>query len=186
MKRFFVAALTMFVFAGCVSISSPVPFLRGKPNYSNISAESLNAVALQVERAIQEGNREPDIENRDGIVVNDDVVMQAIRTRAARAELVSDFLDTGYGREDNNGLLKVLGSREYRRQTTRRQRSRDALLVLNENRDRWAMFERIAKASEVRVSTATIQDAFYQARISVMKDGQKFQTAQGDTVVKGN
>lgn len=183
MKRLSIAALSLIFVCGCVTI--PNPFFRGKPDYSEVPAEALQAVAMEVEQAVQAGNREPKIADRAGIVVNTEVVLQAIRMRAARAELLNDFLDTGFGREDANGLVRVLGSKEYKKATTGKQRSRNALLVLNENNDRWAIYEGMVKASKIKGATATVQDAFYKARVKVMKDGQKYQTAEGETVIKG-
>lgn len=175
-------ALALILLVGCVSISNP--FFGGKPNYAKVPADSLKAVALEIEQAIQQGNREPNVQDRDGVVVNTDIVRQAIRMRAARVELLNEFLDSGYGREDNNGLVRILGSKDYTKATTPKQRSRNALLVLNENNDRWAIYEGIVKASKLKGQTATIQDAFHQARLQTMKPGQKFETPDGQTAVK--
>lgn len=182
-KRIGFVALTLVFLCGCVSISTP--FFRGKPNYAEVPAEALKTAAVEIEQAVQAGNREPQIADREGVVVNTEVVLQAIRMRAARIELVNAFLDSGFGREDANGLVRVLNSKEYRKATSGKQRSRNALLVLNENNDRWDIYEGIAKASKLKGQTATIQDAFYKARVEVMKKGQKYQTAEGETVVKG-
>jgi len=181
-KKLFVASLAVVLVAGCISISNP--FLHGKPDYTKLPADSLNAVALEIEQAVQEGNREPAVKDRDGIVVSSEPIVQAVRMRAARVELLNEFLDSGFGREDKNGLVKIMGSKEYTKATSGRERNRNAMLVLNENNDRWTIYEGIVKVSKIRGATATIQDAFHQARVAVMKPGQKYQDAEGNTAVK--
>lgn len=182
MKKLVVTMLAAVLVAGCISI--PNPFLHGKADYSKLNADSLKAVAMEVEQAVQEGNREPGVKDRDGIVVSSEPIVQAIRMRAARSELLNEFLDSGFAREDNNGLVKVLGSKEYTKATSGRERNRNAMLVLNENNDRWTIYEGIVKQSKLRGATPTVQDAFHQARVAVMKPGQKYQDAAGNTAVK--
>ena len=182
MKKLLVASLAVVLVAGCISISNP--FLHGKPDYSKLNADSLKAVATEIEQAVQEGNREPGVKDRDGIVVTSEPIVQAVRMRAARSQLLNEFLDSGFGREDKNGLVNILGSKEYTKATSGRERNRNAMLVLNENNDRWTIYEGIVKVSKIRGATATVQDAFHQARVAVMKPGQKYQDAEGNTAVK--
>jgi hypothetical protein len=181
-RKLFVASLAVALLAGCISISNP--FLRGTPDYTKLPADALKTLAIEIEQAVQKGNREPGIKDRDGIVVSTEPILQAIRMRAARAELLNQFLDSGFGREDKNGLVKILGSKEYTKATSGKERNRDAMLVLNENRDRWTLYEGIAKESKLRGAVATIQDAFHQARVATMKPGQKYQDAEGNTTTK--
>lgn len=181
--KHWIVLLAALVMAGCASITNP--FVHMAPDYTIVPQEELKAVALDIERAVQEGNREPRIEDRAGLVVSDAVILQAIHTRAARAELVNEFLDKGYGREDRDGLLRVLKTSEYKKGTTGKQRSRDALLVMNENNDRWALYETLVKSSKLpRRSLSAVQDAFHQARLEVMKAGQRYEGSSGETVVK--
>lgn len=182
MKKLLVASLLLALAAGCVSI--PNPFLHGTPDYSKLPADSLKAVAMEIEQAVQEGNREPGIKDRDGIVVTSEPIVQAIRMRAARSQLLNEFLDSGFGREENNGLVKILGSKKYTKATSGRERNRNAMLVLNENNDRWTLYEGIVKQSKLKGALATLQDAFHQARVASMKPGQKYQDAEGNTAVK--
>lgn len=169
---------------GCASIG--IPFLHQEPSYGQLPAESLKAVALEVERAVQEGNRDAQIADRDGIVLNTDVIRQAIRTRAARAELVNEALDKGYAIERPNGHLYILRTPEYKKETTGRERDRIAMLVGDEAVNRWAIYEGIADASKLpRRSLSAIQEIFHQARIDVMKEGQKYEGPSGETIVKG-
>ena len=182
MKKLLVASLLVVLLAGCVSISNP--FLHGKPDYSKLPADSLKNIAIEIEQAVQEGNREPGIKDRDGIVVTSEPIVQAIRMRAARSELLNQFLDSGFAREENNGLIKVLSSKDYTKATSGKERNRNAMLVLNENNDRWTIYEGIAKQSKFHGAVPTIQDAFHQARVATMKPGQKYQDPEGNTVVK--
>ncbi len=182
MKKLLVASLAVVFLAGCISIGSP--FTHGKPNYTKLNADALKNAAIEIEEAVQAGNREPGVKDQGGIVVSAEPIVQAIKMRAARSALLNEFLDAGYGREDNNGLVKVLGGKQYTKSTTGRERNRNAMLVLNENRDRWTLYEGIAKASKLHGSVPTIQDAFHQARVAVMKPGQKYQDAAGNTVAK--
>jgi len=178
-----VTASLFIVLTGCSSVS--IPFIHMPPDYTALSADALQSAAVDIEEAVQAGNRQPAIADREGLVFSSDIVQQAIRTRAARAELVNDILDRGFAREDNNGLLSILESKEYKKATTRRQRDRDALLVLNENNDRWTLYEGIIKDSKLPAkSLSAIQETFHNARIDVMKTGQKYETASGETLAK--
>jgi hypothetical protein len=161
-------------------------FMQMKPNYAKMPADSVRAVAAEVEAAIRDGNREPQIADRDGIVVNTDEVKQAIRTRAIRYELIKAFLETGHAAELNNGLVNVLRSREYKKFGTSRDRSRTALLITSENGDRWAMYEGILKASNFPgKSLSAIQSIFYEERLKLLPAGLKYENESGDIVVKG-
>jgi len=180
-------ALAVVMFAalcGCASVQ--IPFVHQAPEYGKLPTESLKAVALDIERAVQEGNRDAQIADRDGIVVNTDIIRQAIRTRAARSELVNEALDKGYAIEKPNGHLYILRTREYKKETTSRDRDRIAMLVGDEAVNRWAIYEGIADASKLpRRTLSAIQEVFHQARLEVMKDGQKYEGPNGEVIVKG-
>ncbi|MBX7257097.1 MAG: hypothetical protein K1Y02_12110 [Candidatus Hydrogenedentes bacterium] len=176
-KLVFFVALTML--CGCHT------FMKMKPDYADMPADSIRAVAAEIEAAIQEGNREPQIADRDGVVVNTDAVKQAIRTRAIRYELIKAFLETGHAAEMNNGLVNVIRSREYKKFGTSRDRNRTALLIVSENGDRWAIYEGILKASNFRgKSLNAIQDVFYQERVKLLPSGLKYQDESGKIVAK--
>lgn len=68
--------------AGCASVVRP--FTSLKPDFKVLPADAMREVARDVERAVQDGNRAPEIAGREGIVTTSDEVKQAIRTRAAR------------------------------------------------------------------------------------------------------
>ncbi|MBN2307455.1 MAG: hypothetical protein JXR94_00700 [Candidatus Hydrogenedentes bacterium] len=159
-------------------------FAKTKPHYAALPVDSLREVALEIEKAIQDGNRTPEIADRDGIVVSSDTMRQAIRTRAARAELVSALLDTGHAWERRDGLLYVIRSGEYKKFGTRKGRNRDAMIVFSENDDRWRIYEAIQHDGHFPgKSLSAIQRIFFEARIQCMREGQKYEDESGKPAV---
>ncbi len=174
----------ILLLAGCSTVHNP--FWRIKADYSNLPETALRAVAADIEQAVAEGNREPDIPDRDGVIVNRPEIRQAIRARAARRGILSEFLDTGHAYEKRNGLVYLLPSKEYRKSTKRRQRDRNALLIMNENNDRWTLYEGIVKASNLPPrALSAVQEIFYQARIERLSPGHKYENLEGEIVEKG-
>lgn len=175
---------SMLLLAGCSTVHNP--FWRMKPDFSNLPAEALRGVAADIEQAVAEGNREPDIPDRGGVMVNTPEIRQAIRARAARKQILDEFLDTGHAYEKRNGLVYLLPSKEYRKSTRRRQRDRNALLIMNENNDRWTLYEGIIKASNLPPrALSAVQEIFHLARIEQMAPGHKYETLEGEIVEKG-
>jgi len=168
---------------GCVSL--PNPFVHMKPDYTDLPVDAMREMARDIERAVQRGDREAVIADKNGIVVSSESVKQAIKMRIARAQLVNEFLDTGFGCEQKNGLLTILRGKEYKKATTYRERDRHALIVTNENQNRWALYEGIIEASNFpRRSLSAIQQMFHQARVENMTKGQKFEDESGNQTVK--
>ena len=177
--------LCMLLSGALVGCAITAPFVHLKPDYTDLPADALRTVAEQVESAIQSGDREPEIADRDGVVISSQRVKQAIRMRAARAEILTDFRDTGYARENRNGLVKLLHSKDYRQDTTKRQRDRYAMIVYNENRDRWAIYEGIVKSSNYASRTLpAVQETFFTARLNHLPEGQKYEDETGADAVK--
>jgi len=161
-------------------------FVKMKPDFNEIPTDALRAVAVEIERAVQEGNRQPEIASRDGVVVDGDVVKQAVRARAARSELINAFLNTGHAWERRNGMLHIIRSSEYKKLGRKSDRDRRAYLIWNEEQNRWALYEGILKDSNFRPrSLGAIQRIFYEARLEVMPDGQKYEDAAGNVAVIG-
>ena len=182
--RHVVVLAAVFAAAGCRSVVGP--FLHMKPDYSALPTDALREVALDIERAVQRGDRDPEIADRAGIVVSDELIVQAIRTRAARSELIRLFLDDGHGRELRNGLAEIAGGKEYKRGTTSKERNRNALLIMSENADRWTIYEGIIKANHLSPrALSAIQEVFHEARLECMSPGQKYEDAAGQTAIKG-
>lgn len=178
-------AVAVLLSAGCSHIANP--FWRSKPNYGLLPEEAMRAVAREIEQAVRDGNRDPDIADRDGIVVNTPEIRQAIRMRAARNELVQALLNAGHACEKPGGHLYVILSKEYKKTTTRRQRDRDALVINNEADNRWTLYEGIVKASRLPArARSAVQKIFYEVRVELMTPGQKYQTPEGEVVVKGS
>jgi len=175
--------LALLMALGCSTVVRP--FVHIKPDYSEVPEDALREAALEIEKAVQAGKRDAQIADRAGLVLDAESIRQAIRTRAARAELLNEFLDTGHVYEGNRGLVVILRTKAYKEATTRRQRDRNALLVMGENNNRWAIYEGLIKAGDLSPkSLSAIQDAFRQARAQCMKTGQKYEEAAGEIVVK--
>lgn len=171
---------------GCGSFSPGArPFTRAAPNDSRVPVEALREAAREIERQVAEGNREPVLQNRVGIVVETPEIRQAVRTRAARAELVSDFLDTGHAWERRNGRLWIIRSEAYKASGTSRTRDLDALMVNSENRNRWTIYETLLDESGLPSSAlSAVEEIFLEARLEVMKPGQKYEDRNGEVAFK--
>jgi len=161
-------------------------FMKVRPDYTEVPVEELKQAALEIERQVSEGNREPVLTNRGAVIVDTDEIRQSVRTRAARSHLIKAFLQTGHACEMKNGTIAVLRTREYKKLGTSRDRDRNALLVLGENADRWAIYEGIVKASKFRPkSLPAVQRIFYEARLEYLEDGAKFEDDSGNVAYKG-
>lgn len=175
-------AIGCALLGGCQSVANP--FVYMKPDYSDLPADSMKALALEIETAVQGGVRNPEIPDRDGLVLNEQV-RQAIHTRAARSELLNEFRAAGYGLELSKGLIEIVRTKDYRQNTTSKQRDRNAILIMSENEDRWTIYEGIIDASNLPArSLSAVQEIFYQARLQVLPSGQLYQDANGDTATK--
>jgi len=173
-------AVVMMLLAGCHTI------MRVAPDYADLPVDDLKQIATDIERAIHEQNRQPEITNRGSIVVETDAIKQAIRSRAARAHLIEAFLATGHLVEANNGLVNILRTREYKNFGTGRERDRNAQLVLEENNNRWMLYEGILNASNLSPkSLPAVQRIFFDARLAFRADGTKYEDENGTVVVKG-
>ncbi len=178
-----VAIVAAIATAGCATVRGTIGSLA--PDYSELPEATVREVAMEVERAVAEGNREAAIVDRGGIVLSTPEMQQAIRTRAARGELVNEFRTMGWGIEKEDGLLTIERTREYNKGRTRREKNRDAGLIVSENTDRWALYEGIRKESGLPPrSLSAIQAIFAEARIELMAAGQKYRDPAGTVVVK--
>ena len=165
------------VLTACVSTPTSAPIQASDSDLP--SAEVLEEIALEIERAVLAGKREAAFLNRGGIVISDEAVLQAIRTRAARSALVVKFLKTGHAWERIDGRVWILRSGEYKRAGTRRDRDRDAVLVMGENDNRWTIYEGIVNSSGLsRRALATVEAAFAKARVELLPAGIKYEDAQ--------
>jgi len=173
--RLAVVVFMVVTSAGCGTLGKLIPAM--KPEYPR---ETLQIVAREIEQAVQKGEKEPKIADREGVKVNTPEIMQAIRTRAVRSPLVNDFLDTGFAVEHANGLIYIHLSKQYNKSTKRRQRDRQAYLIKNENDDRWAVYEGLINANHYGAGAIdAVQEIFGEARLHTMKPGQKYKDENG-------
>lgn len=161
--------------AGCNTTNA---FISMKPDYSALPAEDLKQIAASIETIVAEGNEEFTLEGPGGLVVDTPDIRQAVRTRAIRHALVTEFLDGGFGIEERNGLLAVQRSSAYKKATTSNQRDREAMIVMSENGNRWTIYEGLLEANHwPPTSLSAIQETFFQARVPLMKTGQQHEVA---------
>ena len=64
-------------------------------------------------------------------------------------------------------------------------RDLDALMVNSENRNRWTIYETLIDESGLPSSAlSAVEDIFLEARLEVMKPGQKYEDENGDVAFK--
>lgn len=171
MSKAAVVLAAVALLAGCNTTNA---FISMKPDYSALPADDLKQIAASIEAIVAEGNEEFALEGPGGLVVDTPDIRQAVRTRAIRHELVTQFLDGGFGIEQANGLLAVQRSSDYKKATTRNQRDREAMIVMSENGNRWTIYEGLLEANNwPPASLSAIQETFFQARVPLMKTGQQ-------------
>jgi len=179
----FMAAALCLSLGGCASVRET--FVQTMPDFKDLPTDALAAVASELEAAVRAGNREPNLESKDGIILNTPEITQAMRSRAARIEILDQFLNTGFGYEESNGLVHIVRSKEYKQAYTGQERDRDALLVMGENENRWTIYESIIEANGYPGgSTSAIQKIFFDARVEHLPTGIKYEDASGNVVVK--
>ena len=168
---------------GCATIARPIT--ASAPDFSKVPEQVLREVAHEIERAVQDGDREAVFENREQLTIDTDEILQAIRTRIARSSLIDAFRDTGFVFEQRNGLIKIIRSAEYKKQGTSRDRDRNALLIIGENNDRWALYEGLVKLNDLPSGSLDgLRVIFAEARFRIMKPGQKIESPDGEIVPK--
>lgn len=161
-------------------------FMKVKPDYADLPVDTLREVAREIEQIVHDGNRDFTITDRGGVVVNTEPILHAIRTRAARAHLVEAFLETGHAWERQSGLLDVIRSSEYKKFGSSRDRDRNALVVLGENTDRWAIYEGIIDAGNFPAkSLSAIESIFFEERLAFLPEGVKYESETGEVAFVG-
>ena len=158
-------------------------FVRMSPDYSELPVEGLKEVARAIEQAVADGVRAPSLPSQDGIVVSGDAVLQSIRTRAARSELITGFRETGHVAEMRNGTIAIINSREYKKESRRNDRARNALLIMSENDDRWKLYEGLVKDNNFPPrSLSAVQRIFFEARLESLGAGHRYEDENSDLV----
>ncbi|MCX5759718.1 MAG: DUF1318 domain-containing protein [Candidatus Hydrogenedentes bacterium] len=177
--------LSIVMAAGCHTVANP--FVHQKPDPGSVPTDALKTVALAIEQAVEKGDRDAIVADQGGIVVSDEIVRQAIRTRAIRSVLVTQMRASEFACEKRNGMLYILRSAKYKQATSSKDRDRDAGIVMSENNDRWTLYEGIAKSSKLPSrSLSAIEQAFFDARVQCMREGQTYEDASGALVPKGH
>lgn len=176
MKKAVALVAVALICAGCSTTNA---FVSMKPDYSALPADDLKQVASAIESIIAESKEDFALVAPEGMVVDTPEIRQAVRTRAIRHTLVEQFLDSGFGIEQANGLIAVQRSSEYKKSTTSGQRDREALVVMSENNNRWTIYEGLLKANNwPPASLSAIQETFFAARVPLMKSGQQHAEAK--------
>lgn len=167
-----IAAMTLL--AGCAATNA---FVRMTPDYTDLPVEDVKTVARSIEAIVAEGSETFTIDSA-GLQTDTPEILQAVRTRAIRKPLISEFLDGGFGIEEANGLIAVQRSSAYKKATTSGERDREALLVMSENNNRWTIYEGLLKANNWPPSAlSAIQSIFFEARLAHLTEGQKHEAA---------
>lgn len=168
---------------GCVSVRGT--FGNVRPDYSVVPEDTLRAMALEIEQAVEAGNRNAEIADRGGVVVSTPAIQTALRSRAARAELLDELLDAGFGWEERSGLVSIKRNEQWKKELTRQQRDRYALVVQSENHDRWTLYEGIVEASNFSPKALdAVQALFFEAQVATLDAGQQYEGPGGEMLVK--
>ncbi len=183
-RRGFLALGLVVVVGACASNKPVTEGVDGGPAAPEFSGkmpvDALRAIAEEIETQVAAGNREPTLTSVENLVVDTPAVRQAVRTRAARIDLVNTFLNSGNAWERRNGRLWVIRTKAYKESTTSRQRDIDAVMVNSENRDRWAIYEGLMEANKLGGSLSDVEFIFFEARLRHMVAGQKFEADNGE------
>jgi hypothetical protein len=183
MKNSLLLGVVVLLVAGCASVANP--FTRQEPNFKGLPEESLRAAAHEIEGIVLRGDREANAASREGLSLDSPRIQQAVRTRAARSELVKQLLASGFVYEQRGGLIAIMRSKEYKAATTSRDRDRNALVVLSENQDRWALYEGILEANNFGArNLSAVQSAFAAARRDLLPSGSLYEDDAGAIVAK--
>jgi len=171
MRKFLIVGLFAGLLAGCAATNA---LTHMKPDYSALPEDELRKVAVAIETIVASGEETFTLDTGTTIVADSPELLQAIRTRVIRYPLISTFLDSGHASEQRNGLITVLRSSAYKKATTSQQRDREALIVMDENNNRWAIYEGLLEANNwPPKSLSAIQEIFFETRLPMLKPGQK-------------
>ena len=182
-KRIQFGLCMMLLLPGCATFQSVVSSVA--PDYNEFSSDSMLEAAVMIEQGVLDGEREPELPEFPGLTFDTEEIRQALRIRAVRVHLIQEFLNTGHSREQNNGKIAIIRTDEYKRSKSSKQRDRDALFVITENRDRDMIYTSIQDANQLSpAGRSAVVKLFVQARVQLMSPNQKYQDESGNTVVK--
>lgn len=191
MNRHFYRAIKFSVAVCCATLSlagcksTPNPFIRTDADFSALPADAMAEVAAYLEEQVREGNRSPGLETRAGLILDTPEVAQALRSRAARAQLIKELLDSGHSVEQSNGKIAIIRSSAYKKSGTRFDRDRNALIIISENRDRVILYESLRDANELKTAARTaIEEIFFNERKTALEPGHKYRIGGGEIQVR--
>lgn len=172
-------ALLIPVLFGCVSVTG-----RSAPSVADldkIPEVALRRVASQIEREVLAGNRDASFIDSADVRINKPAILLAIQTRAARSELVLNFLLTGHAWERQDGRIWVLHSKEYKKAGNSKAKDRDAVIVMGENENRWTLYEEIAELNGwSRRALPAVERIFFEERLKLLGASIKYEDDQGE------
>jgi hypothetical protein len=182
--RLAVPACLCAVLIGCQTLTSAIPFTAGgRPDYSSLPEAEMRQAAAAIERIVASGERNAAMPAVTGINLDNEAIVHAVHTRAARVHLVEELRTSGFAWERRDGLLHARGGREYSRATTRRERDRHGLVVYSENQNRWELYENIVRANNLRPKALdAVKAIFAEARVEAMGPGQLYEDTSGGAI----
>ncbi|MFO7775845.1 MAG: hypothetical protein R6W89_08615 [Candidatus Hydrogenedentota bacterium] len=164
---------------GCVTVPGVGSELR--PDFDAVPEQALRQVALEIEQAVLAADEDYVPQDRDGLMLDTELIRQTVRTRALRGERVNELRDTPWVYEQRSGVLALQRGRDYRNETTREQRRQYAALVYRENDSRWTLYEAIREANDLGSrGYDAIRLAFFEARVEAMPAGQLYEGPDGE------
>ena len=184
MKKTPLYLIAALFITGCAVPRMIVPSTVG--GSQEVPEEAMRALAVQIETSVANGIRDHSIADYEGIVASTPEIHQAIRTRAARREVLDQFLDTGFAWERTDGMVHIIRDRAYKQaDRNRRNKNRDALIVISENDDRWTLYEGLVDANKYdRGSLNTIRAIFAEERFKLLESGQKYEGPDGEPIIR--
>lgn len=178
----FIACCMALFSAGCTSV--PNPFIRTGADYSMLPVDTMREVAYYFEEQVRNGNRTPELADRADLRIETPEVAQSLRSRAARAHLIKELLDSGHSVEQSDGKIAIIRSAAYKRAGTKNDRDRNASIIIFENRDRVILYDSLRKTNNLSsAARSAIEEIFFAARKSALGPGHKYRVDGGEIQV---
>jgi len=177
-----VCCVLLFAAAGCKSVS--IPLVRSEADYENLPVESVSKAADFIEEQVREGNRTPELMDEPDLVIDTPEIKQALRSRAARAYLIEELLDSGHMLEQSDGKIAILRTAAYKASGSKRDKDRHAMIIISENRDRVIVYDSIRRSNDMSsAARSAIEEIFFSARKAYLSPGHKFRIDGGEVQV---
>ena len=178
---FCIIILAGSTFIGCAKYGNPIGHTNA--DYTKLPVKTVEEVAHRLEEETRKGNRTPDLAPHNSFKIDSPEIKQAMRSRAARAQLVIDLLDTGHMYEKRNGKIAIIRTKAYKNSGTSETRDRDALVVISENSDRSIIYQSLQKINTLNpAERSAIVEIFFKTRIQLMQPGHRYEGAEGEII----